>query len=78
MRLAGLLAHGAEHGMAFDSYLMDAYWFEEHIPAPDFKKAAWPDGRAGFWSGCMKWRFVRPLVRCRPCRKQAERQLPQA
>lgn len=41
MRLAGLLAHGAEHGMAFDSYLMDAYWFEEHIPAPDFKKAAW-------------------------------------
>ena len=50
MRLAGLLAHGAEHGMAFDSYLMDAYWFEEHIPAPADKDddfIRWPGPVSG-------------------------------
>ncbi len=44
LRLADRLAYAASHGVRFDSYLMDAYWFEEHVPAPDFKKSTWPKG----------------------------------
>lgn len=33
-----------EYDVVFDSYLMDAFWYEEKKPYTEFKKSTWPNG----------------------------------